>query len=228
MSEMTCAHLREVDAELALGILPARERARAVAHLDRCPGCQVHIEQLSLAGDALLELLPGTEPPVGFESRVADALRTSPPRRRRRHLLRPRMAAVAAALAVACGFGGWAVGTAINQATAPSGVASVANAELVQAPLMADGLEVGRVFVHPGAQGWVYMAVDLDGDGVATLGAVRCVLVHPDGTTTSLGTFGLSEGYGSWVAPADVDRTALSAARLVAPDGSTVATARFT
>ncbi|MET9957719.1 hypothetical protein ABZ128_01255 [Streptomyces sp. NPDC006326] len=225
MSEMTCEHLRELDAELALGILPAQERARAVAHLDHCADCRVRVEQLSLAADVLLGLLPGTEPPVGFETRVAKALRQSNPPVQRRRLLRPRIAAVAAALAVACGFAGWAAGTAINQATAPSAVTTRANAELVQAPFMADGLEVGRVFVHPGTQGWVYMAVDLDGEG---LGAVRCVLVHPDGSMTSLGTFALNEGYGYWVAPAHVDPTTLSSARLLAPDGSTVATARFT
>lgn len=92
MSEMTCEQLRELDAELALDILPARERARAVAHLDRCPGCRGHIEQLAQVGDGLLGLLPGTEPPVGFESRVTAGLQPAPqqaPRSRCRSPRRP-------------------------------------------------------------------------------------------------------------------------------------------
>ncbi|MFF3762754.1 hypothetical protein ACFYYR_01465 [Streptomyces sp. NPDC001922] len=70
MTDLTCAELRELGAELALGILPGRERAVAIAHLDRCPSCREYIEHLTLAEDGLLGLLPGSEPPVGFEKRV--------------------------------------------------------------------------------------------------------------------------------------------------------------
>ncbi|MEV0410048.1 hypothetical protein AB0I68_04340 [Streptomyces sp. NPDC050448] len=226
MSEMTCEQLRELDAELALGILSARERARAVAHLDQCPGCRVHIEQLALAGDRLLDLLPGTEPPVGFESRVAARIQPPPPPQpapARRRLLRPRVAAAAAALAVACGFGGWAAGTAIEQASAPASPTAGARAQLLQAPLMADGQEVGRVFAHPGRQGWVYMSVDLE----KPTPTASCVLVHKDGTKTPLGTFSLHDGYGYWVAPAEVNPATLAGARLLAPEGTVLATARF-
>ncbi|MER7461930.1 zf-HC2 domain-containing protein [Streptomyces sp. NPDC097981] len=227
MSEMTCEQLRELDAELALGILPARERARAVAHLDQCPGCRVHIEKLALVGDGLLGLLPGTEPPVGFESRVTTALLPPPPPKpapaRRRLLPRPRVAAAAAALAVACGFGGWAAGTAIEQASAPASPTARANAQLLQAPLMTDGREVGRVFAHPGTQGWLYMSVDLEKPAPE----VSCVLDHKDGTMTRLGTFSLQDGYGYWVATADVNPTTLAGARLLTPDGSVLASAHF-
>ncbi|MER5827966.1 hypothetical protein ABT086_38525, partial [Streptomyces mirabilis] len=73
-NDMTCEKLREIGAELALGILPGRERAAAVAHLDRCADCREYVEQLTLVGDGLIGLLPGCEPPVGFETRVAQAL----------------------------------------------------------------------------------------------------------------------------------------------------------
>ncbi|MFD5506370.1 anti-sigma factor family protein [Streptomyces sp. NPDC127051] len=231
MSEMTCEQLRECDAELALGILPARERARAVAHLDQCPGCREHIEQLALVGDDLLGLLPGTEPPVGFESRVTAGLPPPPapasapaPAPARRWLLRPRVAAVAAALAVACGFGGWAAGTAIQQASAPPvSPTARAGAELLQAPLVTGGREVGRVFAHPGAKGWVYMSVDLE----KPMPEISCVLDHRDGTMTRLGTFSLRDGYGYWVATADVNATTLAGARLLTPEGSVLASAHF-
>ncbi|MFD7085337.1 anti-sigma factor family protein [Streptomyces sp. NPDC002181] len=240
MSEMTCEQLRELDAELALGILPARERARAVAHLDHCPGCREHIEQLALVGDDLLGLVPGTEPPVGFESRVtagfqpppapapapAPAVDPAPAAARapaRRWLLRPRVAAVAAALAVACGFGGWAAGTAIEQAMAPAAPTASASSQLLQAPLITDGREVGRVFAHPGAKGWVYMSVDLE----KPMPEISCVLDHTDGTMTRLGTFSLKDGYGYWVATTDVNATTLAGARLLTPEGSVLASARF-
>ncbi|MET9882397.1 hypothetical protein ABZZ20_04415 [Streptomyces sp. NPDC006430] len=232
MTEMTCEQLRELDAELALGILPAQERARAFAHLGHCPGCRVHIEQLALVGDGLLGLLPGTEPPVGFESRVTTRLQpppaAAPPARRRPLLLRPRLAVAAAVLAVACGFGGWAVGTAIEQASGPASPTAPTNAALLQAPLLSEGREVGRIFAHPGARpgeaGWVYMSVDLEGASFQ----VRCVLDHTDGTTTRLGTFPLRDGYGYWAARADVDPATLSGARLLDPSGTVLATARFT
>ncbi|THA37355.1 zf-HC2 domain-containing protein [Streptomyces sp. A1547] len=228
MSEMTCEQLRELDAELALDVLPARERARAVAHLDRCPGCRVHIEQLALVGDGLLGLLPGTEPPVGFESRVTAGLLPAPPSPpkpapARRRLLRPRVAAAGAALVVACGFAGWAAGTAIEQAWRPATPTADANAQLLQAPLMADGGEVGRVFAHPGQQGWVYMSVDLE----KATPEVSCVLDNKDGTTTRLGTFSLQGGYGYWVAAADVNPTTLAGASLLTPDGTLLAKASF-
>jgi hypothetical protein len=39
-SDMTCAELADVAAELALGVLTGRERAMAVAHLDNCDTCR--------------------------------------------------------------------------------------------------------------------------------------------------------------------------------------------
>ncbi len=35
LNDMTCAELADVAAELALGVLTGRERAMAIAHLDR-------------------------------------------------------------------------------------------------------------------------------------------------------------------------------------------------
>jgi hypothetical protein len=68
--EMTCAELADVAAELALGVLTGRERARAVAHLEQCDACREDVRQLMATGEQLLELLPPAEPPAGFETRV--------------------------------------------------------------------------------------------------------------------------------------------------------------
>ncbi|MFJ9826438.1 zf-HC2 domain-containing protein [Streptomyces sp. NPDC101160] len=218
-----CERLRELAAELALGVLPARERAEAVAHLDRCPECREYVERLTAVGDGLLALLPGAEPPVGFESRVVRALGAAPVRKPRRYRL--RLAAAGAAAAVACGFGGWAVGSAVVEGAPP---AVSQRTGLVEAALVsgtgAGGHEVGRIYAHPGGGGWVYMSVDLDG---AAAGPVRCVLVHADGSTVPVGSFPLRDGYGYWGAPAGADPTTVTGARLLGPDGDVLATARF-
>ncbi len=72
--DMTCAELADVAAELALGVLTGRERAMAVAHLDKCDACREDVRQLMATGEQLLELLPSAEPPAGFETRVLERL----------------------------------------------------------------------------------------------------------------------------------------------------------
>ncbi|MFE3326671.1 zf-HC2 domain-containing protein [Streptomyces sp. NPDC059176] len=242
---MSCEQLREIGAELSLGVLPGRERADAVAHLDRCADCREYIEQLTLVGDGLLGLLPDSEPPVGFESQVARRLgqvaaaHDGPargrvrgfPGARLRGRLRVRVVAVAAALALAFGFGGWAVGTVVErQATAPAPRAEAAG--LLHAVLTAEteGRQpVGEVYVHHGPPGWVYMSVDLDGAGSRYSGKAVCVLERVDGTTVRGGSFTLNDGYGYWGAPvpAPVDPATLSGVRLTSADGTALATARF-
>jgi hypothetical protein len=249
MNELNCAQVREVGAELALGILPGEERAAAVAHIDRCPECREYVEQLTLVGDGLLDLLPASEPPPGFETRVTSALgltsqrRGRPPqgpRRWGRHQggqarsgrrrggarqwgRRLRLAAAAAVIALVAGLGGWAVGAATSQAT-PAPAPSHAAKPLLRATLVADRHKVGTVYAYPGSPGWVYMSVDLD----HTVRGVTCELVRRDGGTVRVGWFALEDGYGYWGAPADVERGTLTGVRLVAHDGSILATARFT
>ncbi|MEV7279523.1 hypothetical protein [Streptomyces sp. NPDC093111] len=225
MSGVACERLRELGAELALGVLSARERAEAVAHLDRCPECREYVEQLTATGDRLLGLLPEAEPPVGFESRVVAALAPAPaPRRYGRRRL--RMAAVALAAAVACGFGGWAVGTVVESAPAVStDPGHAAHPGLFEAALVSPaGHEVGRVFAHQGQPGWVYMSVDLEGAG---RGPVRCVLDAADGGSTVLGSFALKDGYGYWAAPTRLGPTAPAGVRLLGTDGTVLASAAF-
>ncbi|MEU3774799.1 zf-HC2 domain-containing protein [Streptomyces sp. NPDC032472] len=220
-SAMMCEQVRLLDAELALGILPGRERARALAHLDHCPDCRVRVERLTPIGDGLLALLPGTEPPLGFESRTAPRLRHRPDRRRL------RLALAAAALAAACAFGGWAAGTALIGAP-PATTATTTAAPLLEAPLRTpDGRAAGRVFAHPGGggRGWIYMVLDLD-EGPAAPDRARCVLTYTDGTTKPLGSFPLEDGYGYWAAPATVS-PALASARVLTPTGTLLATATF-
>jgi len=250
MTDRDCEWLRAVADELALGILPGQERAEAIAHLDRCPTCREYVEHLTFVGDGLLSLLPGSEPPAGFETRVMNGLGLTRPARRRR----PRAGvAVAAAVATALGFGfgGWAVGTAIEGASAPSSRSSQPPGSehgLLAASLLApDHRPVGRIFAYTGSPGWVYMSVhlgrDVSGsdsragdeseaagsrDGYPEAGKVRCRLERTDGTSVHIGEFSLDDaGRGYWGAPTRVDPATVSGARLLAADGSVLATARF-
>lgn len=244
-SDVTCEKLREIGAELALGVLPGRERAGAVAHLDECAECREYIEQLTLVGDGLIGLLPGNEPPVGFETRVAQALtqgtpvqegRAHPrgsavPPRRRRGRIRLRVASAAAALFVAVGFGGWAVGTAIEDVAAgPSATSPGSGTEMLAGDLTstATGAKpVGEIYAHADPKGWVYMTIDLSGAGKPYSGKAFCLLVHRDGTTVPVGALTLRGGKGSWGSPAPVDPGALTGARVTATDGTVLATARL-
>ncbi|MGW3950308.1 anti-sigma factor family protein [Streptomyces sp. NPDC004752] len=242
-SDVTCQKLREIGAELALGVLPGRERADAVAHLDRCAECRKYVEELTSVSDRLIGLLPGSEPPVGFEERVARRLTTAarerrPPMRAAaafpggRRRIRVRLAAVAATLVLAVGFGGWAVGTAIEDVVVGSAPTAGTNGGMLSGDLssvVAHGKTVGEIYAHPGRPGWIYMAVDLAGAGAPRDGKVTCLLVHKDGSTVRVGTFALKhDGTGYWGSPAMIDPGKVSGAQLTSTDGTVLATAHVT
>ncbi|MFJ5534689.1 anti-sigma factor family protein [Streptomyces sp. NPDC093261] len=242
---MTCETLREIGAELALGVLPGRERAEAVAHLDRCADCREYIEQMTLVGDHLIGLLPGSEPPVGFETRVARSLTREASARVGRHpyvhglgvprmtlggRIRLRVAAAAAALALAFGFGGWAIGTAIESMTAGPSLSAEAGKGMLWGGLAsphAPGKQSGEIYAHPGSPGWVYMTVDLADVGTPYNGEVSCLLERSDGSTLRIGSFTLHGGYGYWGGPAPVDPSSVSGVRLTSSDGTVLATAHL-
>ncbi|MEU7426484.1 hypothetical protein [Streptomyces sp. NPDC040750] len=245
-SEANCEKLREIGAELALGVLPGRERAEAVAHLDRCADCREYVRQLTLVGDRLAGLLPDSEPPPGFETRVARRLaqRATAPEghrparavgRARRTVrggarrARPRIAALGAAVAIAIGFTGWAVGTAVQDVTASPPAAVESEPVLVGDMIAAGhgGQSAGEVYAHPGSPGWIFVTVALTGHGTPYTGRVGCLLERADGTTVRLGDFALRDGRGSWAVATPVDLTHSSGARLTTPDGTVLATARL-
>jgi len=268
LNDMTCAELADVAAELALGVLTGRERAVAVAHLDRCDGCREYVRQLMATGEQLVELLPAAEPPAGFETRVLARLGlpalaeeptheepredtypqlisrrdsaarrgparsgtrpgadqpgappSGPSRPRRPGWMRRVLASVAVGFAViAAGLGGWSIGAG----TAPA--ATSAAAPLISASLRSSThQEVGDIFLYNGTSQWVYMNVEI-GTGNE---AVTCQLIGKDGRVTTLGTFHLADGYGSWGSPDPGDLGALKGAQLVDNNGAVLATARF-
>ncbi|MFF5536123.1 hypothetical protein ACFY71_27170 [Streptomyces cinerochromogenes] len=244
--DANCERLREVGPELALGVLPGRERAEAVAHLDRCADCREYVRQLTGVGDRLVGLLPDREPPPGFETRVARVLAqpTAAPEGRRparalgrtrrglrQGARRPRLrvAAVGAALAVAVGFAGWAVGTAVEQVTAAPPPAVESEPVLVgdMTPAGHGGQPVGEVYAHPGTPGWIFVSVALTRPGTRYTGTVTCLLERADGTSVRVGAFTLRDGHGDWGVAVPVDLNRYSGARLTSSDGTVLATAQL-
>jgi hypothetical protein len=222
MSDLSCAATRELAAEFALDVLSGYERATVQAHLNECAGCRAHVGSLTQISDRLLTLVPGAEPPVGFEDRVLNRIGLATPRVRQ---LPPRrwlpIAVAAAVAALVFGIGGWVIG---GIAMSHTGIAS-AEAEFRFAALHTpDNRQIGQVFTYQGDPPWVYMSVTTQ----PSVGDVACQLVRHDGSTVPIGTFTLSGGKGSWGSELKVDPSDVVGARLLDGMGKVLATATFT
>lgn len=221
MTALSCADAEELAPEASLGILTGVERARVLAHLERCPTCAGLVEGMAQTADALLTLAPDIEPPSGFATRL---LARQHPRARR--LTRPRIAiggAIAASLAAAAGL---AVAIGIGNQPSfrvdhPAAIASLGGRALQAAPLQNAGQQVGQVFLYAGKPSWLFMTVDVDGPPRA----VTCELQTATGSTVVLGTFTTSTSYRSWGSTINAPPSFIRAVRLVDTDGTTIATA---
>jgi len=211
-------------AELALGTLTGRERAAVLAHLANCPRCPAELEQLSLAADALVRLAPPAEPPVGFEVRLFDRLGVAPlaaPARRSVAPARLLLAAAAALVAVALAFGaGWVASPGVG--TPPRGAGGDFAGRLASARLVGHGPADGEVLVYSADPSWMFMTVADAGRSTE----VTCELTTRSGRTVRVGTFWLSRGgYGAWGTALPVPGDQVRSARVVAPDGTVLASA---
>ena len=74
MKEQGCDAYDDELAELALGVLTGRERARVLVHVESCPRCAEELEQLSRTADAVVQVAPEVEPPLGFEVRLFERM----------------------------------------------------------------------------------------------------------------------------------------------------------
>jgi hypothetical protein len=209
MTEMSCAQVHEASAEYALEILPPDERGRVAAHLLRCPHCREEVQELSQLGARLLDLVPGVEPPIGFDSEVLARVR----RRRRPNRIHVLLSVAAAAAVIAVA----AIGIASLGHKAHSPAPVELTAQLFQA-----NHSVGTVYVD-GRPTWISMTVHQ----ATVSGAVTCQLIERQGQIITVGTFNLVDGSGSWGVPDPSGTANLTGARLVGPSGSVVATASF-
>ncbi|MFD4858325.1 anti-sigma factor family protein [Streptomyces atratus] len=225
-SGFSCEQLREIGAELALGVLPAEDRAGVMDHLEHCPACREYVHELTATSDALLDLVPGSEPPVGFEDRVIDRLGLSSVRRPRRRVQWRRfaLAAAAAAAGLALGGGGWVLGASVGRPAPVAPIVSPVQPHLLTAQIAHAGQSFGQVYLYTGSSPWLYMAVDADGHS----GTVRCQLQRADGSIVKVGSFTLNDdGYGSWGGPYLAGTSPVTGVRLLNADGSLLASATF-
>jgi hypothetical protein len=248
--DMGCDEFADVAAELALGVLMGRERADALAHLERCGACRETVRQLTMTGEQLLELLPAVEPPAGFENRVMARLGIAVPdvpgpaeggkassRRRTRRVVKARPPGHARTAGRPVSRLGTSRRTLATLATALALVVAALGgwvAHNVTSPAQQSALSsatlqsvthrnVGEIYYYNSSTHWIYMAVDMpSGDGVIT-----CELEGPNGHYTAVGKFRLTHGYGAWGSPAPRSDGKITGARLLSSNGTVIATATF-
>src|SRR3984957_663265 len=125
--ERGCEEYGEELAELALGVLTGRDRARTLSHVESCPRCAEELEILSRTADTVLQAAPDMEPPLGFEVRLFERMGvTDVASRRRGRRFRPSrwgpavVGVAAAALALGIGLSVTSSSSPTsNQAAAP-------------------------------------------------------------------------------------------------------------
>lgn len=215
---MRCEEIRDLTAELALGIADGEERAEALRHLSTCAECRREVEQLSQVADELLLLAPVQEPPAGFESRVVEAMGLE--RRPRRRLVRwltprwlaPRLGPALAAAAVTA-----AVLIGVYQddrqtADRYRAVLDQANGQYFLAERLADGTGAGGgvAFGYEGRPSWLFITVNPAHRDDLT----RAELLATDGRTVPLRAFELDRR-GSWGGAIPVKLSEVSSIRLL-------------
>jgi hypothetical protein len=211
-----CEGYSEDLAELALGVLTGRDRARVLSHVESCPRCAEELEQLARVADTIVQVAPESEPPLGFEVRLFERMGVADVRRRRfrrSHWIPVSVAAAAAALALGLGLG-------LSSSPAPSATAQ-GHHRSVSGDLVENGRLVGHVAAFGGSKPWMSMTL---ADSSAR-GTVNCVVVTDQGVTDRVGTFVARQGYGAWSAPLSVNPGDLRTAEVVSPSGTVIATA---
>jgi hypothetical protein len=209
--------------ELALGVLTGRERVRALSHVETCPRCAEELEQLSRTADAVVQVAPEVEPPMGFEVRLFERMGVAdvPKRRHRRRPPRWVPATLAAAAAVIALAVGLTLALASPSPPPQTAAGTARHHDVVVASLLENGDIVGHVVMHGGAQPW--MSMMLADSGVR--GTVDCVVVTNDGVRNWVGSFTARNGYGAWLAPLHVNPKDVRTAEVVSPSGTVIATA---
>jgi hypothetical protein len=195
-----CESVRDVLPELAAGVAPGDVRAKALAHLARCPACRKELAEIAGTLDELLLLAPEHEPPPGFDVRVLDRINAERPQR---HLTRNSLMLAAALVLVAAAAVGitWSVGSDDRNVAAQyrDALAVADGAGMHAADITANGRTYGDVFVYDGHPSWLFLTMRAPGSG-----SYPVRLVTKDGTTTQIGTCTLHDGVGHWGTTLDV------------------------
>ena len=215
---MRCEEIRDLTAELALGIADGEERAEALRHLSTCAECRREVEQLSQVADELLLLAPVQEPPAGFESRVVEAMGLERrPRRRFVRWLTPRWLAprLGPALAAAAVTAAVLIGLYQDDrqtADRYRAVLDQANGQYFLAERLADGTgaQGGVAFGYEGRPSWLFITVNPAHRDDVT----RAELLTQGRRTITLRAFELDRR-GSWGGAIPVKLSEVSSIRLL-------------
>ncbi len=220
---VSCAGMADLVDELALDVLPGDQRAEALEHLEGCPACRERLDALSEVADQLLLACQSVEPPAGFEDRVLARLRPGRSRPRRRGLwMAVSAAGVAATVLIGALIG--VGGLRLTRHGSPSPAAEARPGALRTVALVANGgRRIGDVSAYAGPPAWIFLRVH---NGQAS-GTYQCVIDVAGGRTIPVGTMWVSDGNGGWGENVSVDVRQVRSARLLDPNGVTVATATF-
>jgi hypothetical protein len=216
-----CEVIQDELGELSLGILSGRRRSEALGHVGSCRPCRAELERLSILADTLLQFAPRIQPPLGFELRLAERLDAEAAHRpsRMRRLRRIGSLSVAAVVISILSFG---IGALVTPGGGNGQVRS-ATAKLTTADLTSHGEVLGEVMISAGGPAWMFVTID----GGAWPGTVTCDVTLAGGKVETIGVFKLSGGYGAWEAPLKSPAGQVRFARLIAANGTVLATARL-
>jgi anti-sigma-K factor RskA len=163
---------------------------------------------------------PANRPPDQPANRPPDRPVGRPAGRPRNTFSRRLLAAAAVAVALIGGGVGWG----LRDATAPA-ASSTSSALSTAALVTGDHRTVGQVFVYNSSPWWMYMSVNMEGQGNAT---VTCQLEMANGHFQNVGQFRLTNGYGAWgSSPYTAGPGAILGARVLSANGTVLATATF-
>lgn len=216
MSASTCAEVRELAPELALGIVGGPDRAEALEHTSECGPCRAFVGELAEAADALPLLAAEVEPPPGFETRVLTALKA--PRRRHRRVVAAAVAVAAAAAAIVSIVGVRAVESIQDSSHVVSEASNVRSSQMTGA----NGIGVGNVFVSDGKPSAVVVNVNY----WVPSGEYR-IEFRTGSASKYLGDVSIHDGRGSWGGVASLPNAGTGSVVLVDGNGGVTCEARL-
>jgi putative zinc finger protein len=224
MSPSGCEEVRELAAELALGIASGEERARAFEHAAGCAACRRELDDLASAADELLVLAPEHEPPLGFETRVVDGMRA-----RSRERWRPfAFAAAAATLAALLTSVAMSLASRDDRRLASEYRDTLAknNGTYFEAERLRgiDGRSVGQVFSYQGSPSWILVVLKAGG---SEPGRYRAEVLTRRGRRLPLHSFRVGPGGATWAQSLPVRLDDLARIRLVGEQPGTLLQAPF-
>ena len=212
-----CEEIREITAELALGIASGEERARALEHVAQCRDCRRELGQLTHVVDDLLVLAPEEDPPAGFEERVLGAM--APAKKPSRKPFRIRALRPLAAVAVGAAIASAALVIAYHDDHKLAGeyrqaLAAADGSRFVAMPLRdGAGTKRGSVSLYKGSPSWLVVALRPQQRNRP----VRAELVTRSGKRLAVAGFALRSGV--WGGPLPVPLEQVASVQLLDHQG---------